>query len=363
MKIKIDAIDTLFFKDGKPFSMGEETWADGIFPPPPSVIYGAISSSMLSNNPELFNKLGREFDFDDLKITNIFYRIKNTSYYPLPLDFVYRKNKTAREINDEKYDRKYKVSLLKREFSHSLSSLNREIKIVTADEEVETLSNAMISESDLNNYLSGYIDDEIKCLILDDYFLTESKVGIGRNDVTHTTEESKLYRVGMRRPTDFSIFVELDDNENIKELTKFIKLGAEGKVARISNPDLSNYLNDISGIDNGKFKLYLQTPSFFEKGWLPSWIDKKTMKGKIDNLELELLTAYVGKPISIGGFDMLNKKPKAMRKAVPAGSVYYFKILSGDFEQAKNLLNNRSISEFDSEKYGYGKTLIGVYNE
>ena len=57
MRIKIDAIDTLFFKDGKPFSMGDETWADGIFPPPPSVIYGALRSIYFSEHPEKLQKV------------------------------------------------------------------------------------------------------------------------------------------------------------------------------------------------------------------------------------------------------------------------------------------------------------------
>ena len=49
MTIQLDALDTLFFKDGKPFSLGEETWADGIFPPPPSVVYGATRTALISS--------------------------------------------------------------------------------------------------------------------------------------------------------------------------------------------------------------------------------------------------------------------------------------------------------------------------
>ena len=33
MLAKITPLDTVFFRDGKPFSWGEETWAEGIFPP------------------------------------------------------------------------------------------------------------------------------------------------------------------------------------------------------------------------------------------------------------------------------------------------------------------------------------------
>jgi CRISPR type III-B/RAMP module-associated protein Cmr3 len=49
--------DTLFFRDGRPFSMGTETWATSIFPPYPSTVYGAIRSWLI------FEKGGlKEFD-------------------------------------------------------------------------------------------------------------------------------------------------------------------------------------------------------------------------------------------------------------------------------------------------------------
>lgn len=45
MIISLEAIDTLFFRDGKPFTMGEDNFASGIFPPAPSVLYGALRSA------------------------------------------------------------------------------------------------------------------------------------------------------------------------------------------------------------------------------------------------------------------------------------------------------------------------------
>ena len=34
--IEIEALDTLFFRDGKPFTMGQDTVGESIFPPHPS---------------------------------------------------------------------------------------------------------------------------------------------------------------------------------------------------------------------------------------------------------------------------------------------------------------------------------------
>jgi len=58
MRIEIKSFDTLFFRDGKPFTMSEDNWADGIFPPPPSVIYGALRAAYFAQYPsELVRKI------------------------------------------------------------------------------------------------------------------------------------------------------------------------------------------------------------------------------------------------------------------------------------------------------------------
>ena len=47
MFIKITPFDTLFFRTGRPFSGGVDTWVDAVFPPFPSTLYGAIRSFLI----------------------------------------------------------------------------------------------------------------------------------------------------------------------------------------------------------------------------------------------------------------------------------------------------------------------------
>ena len=46
----LNPTDTIFFRDGRPFNMGEDTYAQGIFPPPPSVLYGALRTAYMAAN-------------------------------------------------------------------------------------------------------------------------------------------------------------------------------------------------------------------------------------------------------------------------------------------------------------------------
>ena len=106
------------------------------------------------------------------------------------------------------------------------------------------------------------------------------------------------------------------------------------------------------------FKLYLSTPAIFKKGWLPEWMDENDLIGEYGGLKLKLLTASIGKTISIGGFDMKVRKPKPMRKAVPAGSVYYFKIVEGDLQKVFEIFNQTAISDIDPMQ-GFGIAYVG----
>ena len=60
MILELQPLDTLFFRDGKPFNKGEENWADAIFPPFPATIYGALRTAYFNEHIEIFEKLKSE---------------------------------------------------------------------------------------------------------------------------------------------------------------------------------------------------------------------------------------------------------------------------------------------------------------
>jgi len=90
--------------------------------------------------------------------------------------------------------------------------------------------------------------------------------------------------------------------------------------------------------------------------------DKETLTGKYSGLKLRLLTASIGKPLNIGGFDMKERKPKPMYKAVPAGSVYYFEITEGDIQKVFEIFNQKAISDLYPEQ-GFGMAYVGKISE
>jgi CRISPR-associated protein Cmr3 len=128
---------------------------------------------------------------------------------------------------------------------------------------------------------------------------------------------------------DWNIIVEFDAPSFPQ--SGILKLGGEGKTANyevIEKPFEKPKLSD----EKIWFKLYFQTPAFFESG---------NGISELSNLiHAKLFSVSIGKPLSIGGFDLKEQRPKPMRKFVPAGSIYVFEGNSQKaYSEIQTLLN------------------------
>ena len=96
MWYKIKPLDTLFFRDGRPFTMGSETWANLIFPPYPSTLYGAIRSWLIFErgniqdfkNGKFKDEIGTPNEKGKLSLKGPFIAIENKFYFPIPIDML-----------------------------------------------------------------------------------------------------------------------------------------------------------------------------------------------------------------------------------------------------------------------------------
>jgi len=353
MIAEIRPLDTLFFRDGKPFSRGDESWADGVFPPYPSVIFGALRTWYITNHAEAFSKkvIGESAG---IVIKNIQYRIPKGIYLPMPLDLAEPKEKDKKKKRLEQSDKEYEVVRLKPQKIEGLLSNHpcQTILIPPPGYIVEEVEHGLVQQEDMKTYLNSP-GEHFKIRKLDDFAQTEPKTGIGRNDFTNTASDALLYRVGMRRASEFEILINFESPENdtlSKQQSFFIKLGAENKVAQLrsSRQRIAISPEDVK-LEGNRFKLYLSTPAIFDQGWKPD-LSKF-------GIQANLVAAAVGKPVHIGGFDMAEGKPKVMYKAVPAGSVYFYET-SEDINFVKEKLFGKAISEKMPEQ-GFGIAYLG----
>ncbi len=124
-----------------------------------------------------------------------------------------------------------------------------------------------------------------------------------------------------------------------------------------------------------KIRMVLATPAYFERGWLPGWIDQTTLTGHPpgdpEHITLKLVSACVERWKPISGWSMEKKEnrtpgPKPLRRLVPAGSVYFFECTEGDAPKLAMDLWMKPMSdesEDNREKSdGFGLALWGVWD-
>ena len=354
--IIIEPIDTLFFRDGKPFSMGDQAAAFGIFPPYPSTVYGAIRTGIISQNQGLSSfyaggmadEIGTTDDSSSasFKLKGVFpYSINDDYlYFPAPLDLVTDKDKKRAKITEIKKGAPFSTNM---KIDHYLFPFEME--------KATSVNGHYITHTDFMSYLNS-TQNEFDIYPEKIFCRVEYKTGIKIDSRTKTVEEGNLYRVGMRRfEKDFGLAC---DVKGISSLQKegVLKLGGEGKTVRYHTsefqlPDTRETV--VKRIKKtGIIKIYFATPTIFKKGWVPA---EKIINGP--DYKLELITASIGSPVSIGGWNMAKGGHKTMMRGVPAGSVYYFKILDGDVENIYRHLHYRNISERANE--GFGLIILG----
>ncbi len=146
-----------------------------------------------------------------------------------------------------------------------------------------------------------------------------------------------------------------------------LRLGGEGRLANVSPcdawPEISDGLK--SALEAGRrIRLILATPALFDGGWKPGWInsDWKGSPPQCPGLVLRLRAVAVERWQPISGWDMKERKPKAIRRLAPAGSVYWFEIIEAPSDWIDALwLSPISDTEQD-RRDGFGLAVPGVWN-
>jgi CRISPR-associated protein Cmr3 len=112
-------------------------------------------------------------------------------------------------------------------------------------------------------------------------------------------------------------------------------------------------------------RMILATPAIFEHGWVPGWIDKKNLEGKIPDtsVEVRLVSAIAQRWLPISGWSYARPYgPKPLRRMVPTGSVYFFEAKRELDSQDWNNMWLSSVCDNPQDKNdGFGAALWGTW--
>jgi CRISPR-associated protein Cmr3 len=399
----IEPLDVLFFRDSKPFTAGESFRAKSAFPPTPYPFVGAIRSRVLA---DVLPQVGSNLDAYREHITN---RVNHQELNEIvtvlgdaegygKLEF--RGPFLARQKPDKRYEFLFPapLDLFEKQQLNPLDKLpsgvlfnppagsTRSPTLLWSRESLGSeLKDVFLSNQGLRRYLQGEIpreDERNK-----EFFWRELRVGIALKPGRRTVEEGMFYMPEMIRLADKTGFVlevaglsfaNTSINYNFPR-EGLLQLGGESRGAYYQTLEEGNPLSKLEELgaalegqiqQTRRFKLYLASPAIFENGWLPDFItDRAKLEGSIEGLHVQLVAAAVGKPLPIGGWDLANKRPKTMYKAVPPGSVYFFELLEGDVQDAFNAFHFKCRLQKEAKdglkelaKIGFGLTFVGCWD-
>jgi CRISPR-associated protein Cmr3 len=312
----LEPVDVWFFRTGKPFTAGEDQWAQSFFPPTPNTIQGAIRSRVLAawggldalENKKLQELVGGPASYGRLRLRGPFLaHCKDEDgvecYFPLPADVV--KSKDGGQFC-RLHVGKWGETLVNPP-ADGLRPL-----LPPGEGEFEADS-GWLAESEFKKYLQGQPFAVTPSCKL---FKQEHRLGIGLDYGLKCPRGQMLYQAEFIRPKDnVGLVVDVgvegeDDALGALCLPEegWLALGGEARAARFREVAV---VEDDRPTADGRFTLYFATPARFDDGWRP-------------NVPARLVATAVKRPRMIGGWDLAAQEAKPICRYVPAGSVYFY---------------------------------------
>ncbi len=348
----LEAVDVLFFRDGRPFNAGEDHHAVGRFPPPPSVLQGVFRSHYLvqrgvpvDDEDRVSQAVGDASQYNGLRMGAPLLAREDGEgrlirYFPTPADAC---------LADE--GGRIQPRLVRRSSGQRLAAYGLK-RLLFAPPDSQP------SKGDLGGYLSesdfaAYFHESRAVHTIADTALyeREARLGIELEAHSRSTQQGRLYEAEFVRPrAGVGLLVEMDGLAGFAE-RGVMRAGGEGRALRyraVQPPEFAVRLARAGDLLPASFKVYFLSPAWFEEGWKPKdW-------GQFFDGKVELLAAAIGGFQALGGYDLLNKSQKPASRWLPAGSVYYFR------SEGRVTLRQSAFTQRGAE-IGYGQTVIGEW--
>lgn len=366
-----EALDTLFFRDGTPFHMGE-TDSRGIrstFPPGMPTLQGAIRTALAvgqgwhkgSEWPEA--KLGSYDGIGSLKLQGPYLALakddKLDYLFPFPAAAVRHKGGFAYLLPD---DIPVATDMM------NATRLTKEIGF----EDIQGTAGLWLTAKGLEAVLSGNQPVEGDWYDSNCLWTHENRVGIIIDRSTGTVaRQGGLYSLAHIRPDAklrIAVIVQGVEDSWHQAIPKTIPLGGESRMALISTQKVSDFLPAPPKLTlcSGKvhFSVTLITPGHFG-------IVNPSAEGSFEQVREDVrevirtgplkgfgdcVSACIPKLSQIGGWDIVNRRPRPLRPVIIPGSTWFYE---ADASRSEEIIALHGSHVGSDTEYGYGQILIG----
>ncbi|MBY6277450.1 type III-B CRISPR module-associated Cmr3 family protein [Symbiobacterium thermophilum] len=382
---RFEALDTLFFRDGRPFEVGDNFVAASDYPPSGFTLQGAVRTAILQHlgvdltrfalavrqgaDDPFIARLVDVFlraDAGGIALTGPFPMVGDDLLLPAPLDLYRAGGQWGLLRPGEPVPCDLGCVALPSADAPGLKV--QEGKWVTAGQMERLLAGRtdVLGEALWSTVAEEDADGDHALVY------RESRVGIARSVASRTTRESMLTTTTHTRPrcnSAIGVIVSGVPEEWVPQGPVAQQLGGEGRLARLSvgpAPALPQApeLRPVGG--RVRFRLILATPARFGGGsWLPPGFAPHTESGRtcwvgdLEGLPVAVHSACLGKQVQIGGWDLAHGRPRPLRAYLPAGSVYFCEAPAAYAADVVTKLHHRKIGE--DTIHGFGHLLVGTW--
>jgi CRISPR-associated protein Cmr3 len=367
MTFKITPVDSWFFRDGRPFNLGE-THSDlkSLFPPFGPTIVGAIRASLARDmgwngkgswNGKIKRILGDGQRLGDLRFKGpyLIRMVDNQEemLFPAPLHLLGQPPKEE----DGQWSRITKLIPGK----GVDCDLGDDVRLPRADNTtgLKSLYGCYLNAKDFRKVLEGVDLCGIAPIAPEQLWNFDFSVGIKRKFETRTAENGALYsayRVRLR--PGVGLAVQLDGLGAEIKVASTMPLGGESRMANVEI--LKEQLSlpvapETRPSDDGKtrFAVIHLTPGYFEGNWPGPGEVLSGISG------VKVVSACMERPVRIGGWDSLNKEPMPLRPFLPPGTTWFCEAETCPNETIQDLHGHHIGRLFE---LGFGQIVIGSWN-
>lgn len=396
--LKLTPLDTLFFRDGRPFNAGEtgQMEVGSVFPPSANTVVGCLRAAFARKlgwdgrgawNGAITKKLGDGDALSPLTFQGPYLLKDGQCLFPVPSHLLaaYENEQMAHLTFLRPSDEALECDLSALQPADETKSKNpspnsedanpstRKVRLpetlpVVAEGKSVTgfkpLGQAYMTLRGMQQVLAGEKPALEDTIAAKDLWTSETRIGIQRNNTTRTTEEGALYQVAQTRlAPGVSLGMRVTGYEG--DIPQSATLGGESRMTWLE-PVTCWSLPEKPALVASDSKMLRYTVILVTPTQLTGW---QTPGDQLADLPGTIVSACVGKPVLIGGWDSTKRAPKDLQPYLPAGSVFFMEV---DLSDETKLSDVTAIRSFQEQKkhptpigkntdWGYGQIFIGVW--
>ena len=384
--LRLTPLSPLIARDSRPFGMGQGNRVRSMDWISPSVIAGAVRTAVWKANDTLTPE-----QLKTIEVCGGFPVLNERIYLPRPLDALIRKTDKATGTTDVLRIRPMSGSAGV-QMPHADLVPSAPVGMPEEDFKPES-GDAFWPLATMAQWL-GCDDDQSVSMKIDGLPTPakEDRTNVTILPESGAAEDSKLFtttgldfvrkpkegasegrlsqmRIGVRVNFGEDVWADFGNHAPLPERL-LVPLGGERRLAEVRATEADKGFweapKSLSWTGKKWLRMVLATPAIFEKGWLPGWLREKdgTLIGTIpgSGVSVRLVSAVVGrwKPLAGWSYEKDRNGPKALRRMVPAGSVYFFEVVEGGEGIADLWL--RSVCDCQQDaRDGFGLALWGCW--